>query len=127
MKALKIAIATVALTTAVAAAAENLVYYARDRLGSVLYYDSDTLRQVSGGFITVWIMEDASRNRTEKYRTRRVLMKIDCDGMRSGAVSFAYYDANGRVMDRADFDYPRMTPDVPGSTGYSLVEAVCAR
>lgn len=127
MKAVKVAISAVALASASAAMAENLVWYSETVNGTVSYYDSDTIRRVSGGYITVWIFRDGSRDRTKRWRTSRELMQIDCGGMRSGSVSFADYDANDQLLDSGSFPYPDMTPAVPGSTGYSLVEAVCAR
>lgn len=127
MKAVKVAISAVALASASAAEAENLIFYSETVNGTVSFYDSDTIRRVSGGYITVWIFRDGSRDRTVRWRTSRQLWQIDCGGMQSGIVSFAEYDANDRLLDGGSFPYPRMTPDVPGSTGYALVEAVCAR
>jgi hypothetical protein len=126
MKAVTVAIAAVAMASASAAVAENLINYAEDADGRLYYYDSDTIRTVSGGYITVWTVQDGSRDRTVRWRTRRVLYQIDCDDMRSSSVSFADYDANGRLLE-SDSWYPKMTPDVPGSVGFSLTEAVCAR
>ena len=127
MKAVKVAIVAVALTSASAAVAENLVYYGETADGSVKYYDSDTIRRLSGGYITVWTMEDARKDRTVRYRTGRTLWKIDCEGMMLGPMAFANYDTNGRVLDSESTNYPKMIPAIPGSVGYSLVEAVCAR
>jgi len=126
MKAVKVVIAVVALASAPAAVAENLINYSEDANGRLYYYDSDTIRTVNGGYITVWTVQDGSRDRTVSWRTKRVLWQIDCDGMQSGAVSFAEYDANGRLLD-SDSWSPSMTPDVPRSVGYSLVEAVCGK
>lgn len=126
-KAVKVAIAALALTSASAAFAENLVYYSEDVEGRFYFYDSDTIRRVSGGYINVWTLQDASRDRTVRWRTNRVLFQIDCDGMRSAGVSFAQYDANNRLLDSGSTPYPTMQPAIPGTTGYSLVEAICAR
>ncbi len=126
MKAVKVAISAVALASGSAVMAEDLVYYAKGSTGSLKYYDRDTIRRVNGGYITVWTFEDGSKDRTVKFRTRRILMKIDCESMSSGAMHAVDYDANGQVIGSGNFEYPRITPDVPGSTGYLLVEAVCA-
>lgn len=127
MKAVKVAIAAAALTSASAATAENLVYYADDVEGRFYFYDSDTIRRVSGGYITVWTLQEASRDRTVRWRTNRVLFQIDCGGMQSGGVSFAQYDASGRLLDSGSTPYPTMEPAIPGTTGYLLVEAICSR
>lgn len=126
MKAVKVAIAAVALTSASAALAENLNLYGVTVDNTVMYFDSDTIRRVSGGYINVWVLYDGSRDRTVRWRTKRVLQQIDCNGMMLGVRSFAEYDANGRVLDSGSW-YPIMEPVIPGSVGYDLVEAVCAR
>lgn len=80
MKAVKVAIAALALASASAAAAENLVFYSISANGTVSYYDSDTIRRVGGGYITVWTLGDGSRNRTVRWTTSRMLMQINPNG-----------------------------------------------
>lgn len=126
MRVAKIVIMVAALSCGSAAAAENLIYYADDNDGRVYYYDSDTIRRSNSGRISVWVLQDGTNDRTVKWRTRRILWNIDCSEMSSGAAAFADYDANGSLMDSNTFNYPILSPNVPGSVGYSLVEAICA-
>ena len=127
MQVIRLGIATAALVCGSAAMAEDLVYYSQSNTGEVLYYDKDTIRAESGGYISVWTLSDAKNARTVKYRTRRVLWYIRCSAMSSGSMAFADYDAQGSLIDSGSFDEPRPTPDVPGSTGYRLVLTICGK
>jgi len=127
MNAVKVGIVAVALASASAAVAENLVIYGESNTGSTYYYDSDTIRQNNSGRITVWVVWDARKDRTVRYRTKRVFTHIDCSEMKLGSTAFAEYSANDILLDSDQWSYPNMYQAVPGSVGYSLVEAVCAR
>jgi hypothetical protein len=126
MNSTKLMMAAAGLTFSSAALAENLVLYEYTRTGSVYYYDTDTVRKV-GGYITVWTLQDAKNDRTVKFRTRRTLWKIDCDEMSSAGLAQADYDAMGSALDSKNVRYPSLTPDVPGSVGYSLTQTVCGK
>ena len=126
MKPLNFTIAAMALAISSAAAAENLISFGEDVDGSVHYFDVDTIKKVSDGYINVWGIIDSSKDKTVKWRTQKILLNIDCAGMKYEALYHAKYDANGRVMDSGPLD-ESLKPAIPGTSGYRLVEAVCAR
>ena len=126
MRKIAAALAMVGLCVSQQALAENLIRYSTDRTGTVLYYDADTIRH-SSGYVLVWTLFDASKDKSVKYNTVRALWKIDCSSMSSGAMAVAKYKANGELLDSGSFDYPHITPDVPGSVGYKLDKVICDR
>ena len=126
MKALKFTISVLVLVIASPAAAQNLVSYHSDVGGTIYYYESESVHKLDAGYITVWTLLDGRKNPSLKWETSRILVKIDCDDMTYRRQYGATYDANRRIIDDFNSD-PEPLPATPGSTEYSLVEAICAR
>ena len=126
MKALKFTIPVLVLVIAAAAAAQSLVSYHSDVDGTRYYYESESVHKLDAGYITVWTLLDGRKNPSLKWETSRILVKIDCDDMTYRRQYGATYDANRRIIDDFNSD-PEPLPATPGSTEYSLVEAICAR
>ena len=126
MKALKFTISVLVLVIASPAAAQNLVSYHSDVGGTIYYYESESVHKLDAGYITVWTLLDGRKNPSLKWETSRILVKIDCDDMTYRRQYGATYDANRRIIDNLNSE-PEPLPATPGSTEYSLVEAICAR
>ena len=126
MKALKFTISVLVLVIASPAAAQNLVSYHSDVDGTRYYYESESVHKLDAGYITVWTLLDGRKNPSLKWETSRILVKIDCDDMTYRRQYGATYDANRRIIDNLNSE-PEPLPATPGSTEYSLVEAICAR
>ena len=126
MKALKFTISVLVLVIASPAVAQNLVSYHSDVDGTRYYYESESVHKLDAGYISVWTLLDGRNNPSLNWETSRILVKIDCDDMTYRRQYGATYDANRRIID--DFNSePEPLPATPGSSEYSLVEAICAR
>jgi hypothetical protein len=126
MKALKFTISALALAISSVAAAENLIRIGEDVDGTIIYFDMDTVKKSSDGHINVWGINDTSKDKTLKSSTIKVLLKINCSNTTLQRLYSANYDANGRIISSGSFDEPPK-PAIPGTAGYAMVEAVCAR
>jgi hypothetical protein len=104
-------------TAAGDARGEDLVEFGSDSLGSVFYYDRDSVKKKSG-MVTVWTAtrwSDADRRKfdmvaelkkridcpgCEKLSLKKDLSEIQCRENRMRRVAFIFYDRDGRVLYR---------------------------
>lgn len=97
-----------------------------DKEGSVWKIDADSVRgprkERQG-----WVIIDASKDKTEPYREKRILYQVDCETTAARELSSATYDANGRSLtgesvapDKAEIQY---WP--PGTFGSTVAKFLC--
>ncbi len=124
-KSVKALITTIGLSLGSAAIAEDPVYFATDVTGTYFTYDADTIRRYSNNTVDVWIRLDASKDKTVRYRTAMMRLKINCSNNTFGMLAEYEYRANGTVMKSDVFDYPNMNPIAPTSTIDTLFQILC--
>lgn len=107
---------------------EKLIYITTSDSGSEYYYDANSIR-VAGNQVTVWITQDAKRDKSVKFRTAKQRRIFDCRSEMSKLVQYVSYNSTGRVLDsynpsRYDEEWEGV---IPGSIGSSLFAAACAK
>lgn len=96
---------------------EDLVEFGSDSLGSVFYYDRDSVKK-KAGMVTLWTAtrwSDADRRKfdmvaelkkridcpgCERLSLKKDLLNIQCRENRMRRVAFIFYDGDGRVLYR---------------------------
>lgn len=106
---------------------EKLIYITTSDSGSEYYYDANSIR-VADNQVTVWITQDAKRDKSVKFRTAKQRRIFDCGSEMSKLVQYVSYNSTGRVLDsynpsRYDEEWEGV---IPGSIGSSLFAAACA-
>jgi hypothetical protein len=106
--------------------AENWIYVTSDSNKLIYYYDKESLRPV-GDKIAVWAMQDAAKDRTVKYRSRKDRLLYDCANETFAVTDSINYDANGSVIESFrwkdhELDFNSI---VPGSIGKMQFDAIC--
>lgn len=104
--------------------AEDWRYIGPDSSGPDNHIDKDSMTQ-SAELVEFWNMVDASSDATVKYRTQKTLVRINCQTKRLGTIYGVTYMPDGSNHDFGPFDYPTMSPIVPGSMGEAMKEFVC--
>ena len=127
IKSVKLLIATIGLSLGSAAITEDLVFAVTGKAGSVWYYDAETVRRYPNNTVEFWAKEDASKNKTVRYRTSRYHWRMDCSAETMGSLGFVDYRADGTVIQSDYYKNPEMVPGVPGSIGQELFEIMCSK
>ncbi len=119
--------AAIALVMAVTPAfAANWVYVTTDVNGSDYYYDADTILRY-GNRVTVWEKEDASRNKTVKYREQKIQSQFSCSDRTYRLLSFVAYYPDGKRNSYSLDTYEQKVEAIPPDTiGETRLEAVCS-
>lgn len=108
------------------ASAENRVFYFESAKGSIFYYDSDTIRR-NGNIVLVWVYEDASRDKSVKWRSASMRFRFDCFEETYDLVAISQYGSDGvTIYSNQRSGYPDMTPVRPGTNTRLLFDAVCS-
>ena len=126
MRLLPAAAAAAAMAMPSPALAAEWVFYSESDSGALLYYDADSLR-TDGRTATVWVREDASRDRTVDYREARRHLMIDCTNNTRRLLAFTVYGADGGILS-AETIPPAEQEDMeipPDTIGDDLRQAVC--
>jgi hypothetical protein len=127
-KSVKVLIATIGLSLGSAAIAENLVYYDTSPTGTDKYYDTETIRRYSNNTVVVWTKEDASKDKTESWSTRKSKFRFNCSTETYGFLYLVLYRANGTVMEVANYEDDFESESiVPESSVDTLFKIVCPR
>ena len=118
--------ATVLLMAATPAYAVNWVYVSTMDSGTDTYFDADSIRR-SGNQVTVWERLDHSRDKTEKERERKKLVRYDCAERTRILINVIAYYPDGTVKSATWQPYEQeAVPVAPGTVGEATLEAVCA-
>ena len=127
MKSIKFIVAAAALIMAATPAfAVDWVYVTTGENGSDFYYDADTIQR-SGNQVTVWEKEDASRNKTVKYREQKIQGNFSCSSRTYRLLSFvAYYPDGKQNSSSLDTYEQKVEPIPPDTIGETRLEAVCS-
>ena len=126
-KSAKLLIATIGLCLGSAAIAEDLVNYSIGPNGTDFYYDAETIRRYSNNTVEVWSKQDASKDKTVTYRTKRSKLRIDCSAETFELIALFTYRADGTVIDSGVVEYPETIPIPPASTIDQLSKILCPR
>jgi hypothetical protein len=126
MKHIKLIVATALVLAATPAFAVDWVYVSSDSTGTIYYYDADTIRR-SGSQVTVWEKEDASRNKTVKYREQKIQSQFSCSDRTYRLLSFVTYYPDGKKISYSLDTYEQKVEVIPPDTiGETRLEAACS-
>ena len=126
MKHIKLIVAAALIMAATPAFAVDWVYVSADSNGTIYYYDADTIRR-SGSQVTVWEKEDASRNKTVKYREQKIQSQFSCSDRTYRLLSFVTYYPDGKRNSYSLDTYEQKVEAIPPDTiGEARLEAVCS-
>lgn len=126
MKHIKLIVATALVLAATPAFAVDWVYVSSDSTGTIYYYDADTILR-SGSQVTVWEKEDASRNKTVKYREQKIQSQFSCSDRTYRLLSFVTYYPDGKKISYSLDTYEQKVEAIPPDTiGETRLEAVCS-
>lgn len=118
--------ATALIMAATPAFAVDWVYVTTGENGSDFYYDADTIQR-SGNRVTVWEKEDASRNKTVKYREQKTQSQFSCSDRTYRLLSFVTYYPDGKRNSYSLDTYEQTVEAIPPDTiGETRLEAVCS-
>ena len=108
------------------ALAANWIYVAANEVGTVFYYDADTIQR-SGTQVTVWMKWDHSRDKTAKERERKGRSRYDCEQRTETLLNSTVYYPNGQNRSFTWEAYDQSArPVVPDTVGEAILETVCA-
>ena len=127
MKPINMLVAATALVMAAAPAfAVDWVYVTTGENDSDFYYDAGTIQR-SGNRVTVWEKEDASRNKTVKYREQKIQSQFSCSDRTYRLLSFVTYYPDGKRNSYSLDTYEQKVEAIPPDTiGETRLEAVCS-
>jgi hypothetical protein len=124
-RSVKVLIATIGLCLGSDAIAEDLVYYGSNSTGGSAYYDAETIRRYSNNTVEVWSKQDASKDKTVSWRTRRSKLRFNCSYETFGILASYDFRADGSLIDTNVFEDPIMTPIPPGNAVHDLLTILC--
>ena len=105
----------------------NWIQFTESQTGTVSYYYDESSIIRSGSNVSVWGMEDHSRDRTVRERSSTTLWNYNCNDQTFSAVSYVSYDRNGKVIESGTLpeSHRQFEPLVPDSVGMALWTALC--
>lgn len=106
------------------AEAANWMRAAQGGNGTVAEFDQDTFR-VAGDEVTAWIAYDFSRDRTERARSAKSRVKVNCASWSSKTLSMIRYAADGSVMQDTKSPFASFEEIIPESLGDELAQSLC--
>ncbi len=126
MRALLLALAFV--STPAFANDENWIEIDQQSNGSVLYYDSESIRGIGDLKVTIWTKFDHSKNNKVKARQSRDKFRVDCAAETLTLLFSIHYDANNNVIESQNFTGSMQQAKlvVPGTSGDEVYKVACA-
>lgn len=120
-----LAAATALVMAATPAFAANWIYVTQSNVGTVSYYDVDTIQR-SGNQVTVWEKWDHSRNKTKKERETRIHGRYDCSERTITSLNINNYFPDGKIKSVNLETYEQKADSViPDTSAEKMLEAVC--
>ncbi|GBE06239.1 hypothetical protein BMS3Abin10_01884 [bacterium BMS3Abin10] len=114
----------------IAAEAEDWVRYAEPSVGTEIYYDSESIEQMSNKIIRVWLKTEKSidlyTDLSRTYlKTRKILQEINCSNRKTRVITINDYHTNG-TEDSTSYDDLRWNYAGPGTDMKRLYDMVCS-
>tara|TARA_R110000787_G_scaffold140632_1_gene254172 strand:+ start:382 stop:777 length:396 start_codon:yes stop_codon:yes gene_type:complete len=106
------------------ASAEQWTYVGSDTSKSDYYIDQDSISN-EATWIEFWSKTDASSDASVSFRESKTLVRVDCKKKRLGAIYGVTYYPNGTNDSFGPYDYPTLTPVVPGTMGERQWKIIC--
>ena len=120
-----LAAATALVMGATPAFAANWIYVTQSNVGTVSYYDVDTIQR-SGNQVTVWEKRDESRNKTVKHREMTLRERFHCSERTFTTLNITTYYPDGTNKSANLETYEQKAePIAPDTMGEAVLEAVC--
>jgi len=70
-------------------------------------------------------MVDASKDSTVDFRSQKTLVRINCQSKRMGVIYAVTYMPDDSNRSYGPYDYPTLSPIVPGTMGEAMKEKTC--
>ena len=80
-----------------------------------------------GSALSVWILEDYSKNKKEQARSAKKRLLVDCDNQTVTVMSFVFYAPDESIIASKSLKSFEQEADdiVPGSTAAALAKIIC--
>lgn len=124
-------IGAAALAPFIAHAADDWVWFATAKNGTVYAYHSTRLKEGPNGLATIWVKETPKtplpiwKNKQFPVYSHSVARyEASCDGQTSAVMSMSFYDKSGSVIETTG-SLGGQAPVVPDSIGEEMLSVVC--
>lgn len=105
---------------------DRWIWYSSSETGTEAHFDLDSIISNSS-IVLLWARFDHSRDKTEKYRTTKVKIKIDCNNKRLIELESIYYMPDGSFKSSTAPSYALPSSIIPDTMGEDLWRMVCWR
>ncbi len=106
----------------------NWVQVNEDIHGSINFIDVNSIEiyQDDPRFLKFWLIEDASKNYSKKYKTSKMVKVVNCERNTMATIAYVDYNSSGELVDSGSFGYLKFEELIPGTLGQSWKKFVCA-
>lgn len=106
----------------------NWVQVNEDIHGSINFIDANSIEiyQDDPRFLKFWLIEDASKNYSAKYKISKMVKVVNCDRNTMATVAYVDYNSSGELVGSKSFEYLNFQELIPGTLGNGWKNFVCA-